>query len=295
MPNLYFLANELVVLGLFLICIVHAARQGWASVARLLSGVVFGLLLELATIRQLQAYHYGTFSVMVFDVPLMVGVAWGCIAYSAMTFSNATSMPEWARPILDGLLALNIDLAMDAVAIRLGMWDWGQGLRFNYFGVPFANFWAWFWVIVSFSAGYRVCALLRGRTASALAPVAAIAIGLVGVLATNALIAYRIPYTWHGPLVGSLMFAAFAIVVSQRPKLPRGAPAATWAVPLGFHAYFLVAGLTSGVILAPPILLVVSLAMTIAAMAIHGWPVRPSRLLLGAGRADPRGRRLPRD
>jgi len=52
---LYFLVNELVVLGLFLVCFVHAARQGWVGVARLISGVVFGLLLELATLRQLQA------------------------------------------------------------------------------------------------------------------------------------------------------------------------------------------------------------------------------------------------
>ena len=64
-----------------------------------------------------------------------------------------------ARPLLDGLLALNIDLALDAVAIRLGFWDWGQGFSFQYFGVPYANFWAWFWVVTSFSLGYRILAL----------------------------------------------------------------------------------------------------------------------------------------
>ena len=275
MLNVYFLVNELVVLALFLICLVHAGRHGWAEVARLLAGVVFGLLLEVATIRQLQAYHYGTFGVMVFDVPLMVAVAWGCIAYSAMTFSNAARLPEWARPILDGLLALNIDLAMDAVAIRLGMWDWGQGLRFNYFGVPFANFWAWFWVIVSFSAGYRVAALVRGRGGRALAPFAALAIGLAGVLATNALIAFLIPFTWHGPLVAATLIAALAILLTQRPKLPRRAPLPTWAVPLGFHTLFLVTGLTSGVILQPPFLLVVSLVMIVLALLIHGWYALP--------------------
>ncbi|MCX6026628.1 MAG: carotenoid biosynthesis protein [Chloroflexi bacterium] len=287
MLNSYFLVNELVVLGLFLVCLVHAARQGWAGVARLLSGVVFGLLLELATIRQLQAYHYGTFGVMVFDVPLIVAVAWGSIAYSAMTFSNAARLPEWARPILDGLLALNIDLAMDAVAIRLGMWDWGQGLRFNYFGVPFANFWAWFWVIVWFSAGYRLAALIHGRTGRALAPFAAVVIGLAGVLATNALIAFLIPFAWHGPLVAAMLVAALAIVLSQRPPLPRSAPPPTWAVPLGLHAYFLVAGLTSGAILQPPLLLVVSLAMIVLALLIHGWYPQPRRRRTYASQGSP--------
>ena len=287
MLNVYFLTNEVVVLALFLLCLVHAAKHGWSGVARLLFGVVFGLLLEVATIRQLQAYHYGTFGVMVFGVPLMVAVAWGCIAYSAMTFSNATRLPEWARPILDGLLALNIDLAMDAVAIRLGMWDWGQGLRFNYFGVPFANFWAWFWVIVSFSAGYRLAALIRGRSRRALAPFAAVAIGLAGVLITNALIAFLIPFAWHGPLVAAMLVAALAIVLAQRPKLPRGAPPPTWAVPLGFHAYFLVAGLTSGVILQPPFLLVASLAMIVLALLIHGWYPQPRRRPPVAGQETP--------
>ena len=31
---------------------------------------------------------------------------------------------------------------MDALAIRLGFWDWGGGLEVGYFGVPYANFWA---------------------------------------------------------------------------------------------------------------------------------------------------------
>ncbi len=269
MPNLYFVVNEIVVATLFLICLIHAARQGWAAVARLTAGVAFGLLLELATIRQLQAYHYGTFGVMVFDVPLMVAVAWGSIAYSAMTFSNLARLPEWARPILDGLLALNIDLAMDAVAIRMGMWDWGQGLHFDYFGVPYANFWAWFWVIFFFSSGYRLAASLRTRLGRAMAPLIAVAVGLAGVLGTNALIAFAVPFRWHGPLVAATLVSALIVVLAQRLALPPASPAPAWAVPLGFHLYFLVAGIVSGVIFDPPFLLLVSLSMLALALLMH--------------------------
>jgi hypothetical protein len=91
---------------------------------RLLAGIFFGVLLELATIRQLHAYEYGHFMIMVLDVPLCIGVAWSCILYSVIEFSDAGSLPYWSPPILDGLLALNIDLALDAIAIRLGFWDW---------------------------------------------------------------------------------------------------------------------------------------------------------------------------
>lgn len=73
---------------------------------------------------------------MILDVPLCIGVAWGCILYSAMQFSDGSGLPYWTCPVLDGLLALNIDLALDAVAIRLGFWDWDQGIEFQYFGVP---------------------------------------------------------------------------------------------------------------------------------------------------------------
>lgn len=63
---------------------------------------------------------------MVLYVPLCIGVAWKSrIIYSAMEFSDASSLPYWLRPILDGLLALNIDLALDAIAIRFGFWGLG--------------------------------------------------------------------------------------------------------------------------------------------------------------------------
>ena len=90
------------------------------------------LFRSLATIRQLSAYRYGVFTVMVFDVPLAIGVAWGCILYSTRLFSDATSLPEWARPVLDGLLALNIDLAptlLDLAGLPVPARHQGQSLR----------------------------------------------------------------------------------------------------------------------------------------------------------------------
>ena len=163
MPNPIFFSFEIIVIIMFALCLRHAWRIGGAAIWQLLAGILFGVLLELATIRQLHAYRYGQFTLMVFDVPLAIGLAWGNMIYAVRTYTDASSLPEWARPILDALLLLNIDLAMDVVAIRLGMWDWGQGLQAQYFGVPFANFWAWFWVVFSFSAGLRL--IRRRRTA----------------------------------------------------------------------------------------------------------------------------------
>jgi hypothetical protein len=59
------------------------------------------------------------------------------------------------------------------------------------------------------------------------------------------------------------------LVLAQRVVMPRASPVPAWAVPLGFHLYFLIAGIISGVILNPPILLVVSLTMLALSLYLH--------------------------
>ena len=269
MPDPYFIAFEILMLGLFLLCLRHAARQGPARVWQLLVGVVYGLLLEAATIQQLHAYHYGRFLLMLGDVPLMVGVGWAVIIYGVRLFSDATTLPEWARPVLDGLLALNIDLALDALAIRLGMWDWGLGLRAQYFGVPYANFWAWFWVVFSFSAGLRALSNPTTFAGRWLGPLGALALGLLDILAMNSLIA-SLPPAWYVPTIGLTLGVALALVLSLRPRLARDPadPIAFW-VPFGIHIFCLAAGLLSGALLRPPVLLLVSGAMLALALLLH--------------------------
>jgi Carotenoid biosynthesis protein len=269
MPNPYAVAFELILVVLFGLCVRHALRFGPARVWQLVAGVIFGVLLETATIQQLHAYHYGRFLLMIGDVPLMVGVGWGVIIYSARVFSDATSLPEWARPLLDGLLALNIDLALDAVAIRLGLWDWGHGLAWQYFGVPYANFWAWFWVVFSFSVGIRALARPTSWAGRWLGPVGAILVGLIDIVAMNSLIV-SLPVEWYVPTVILTLGVALALVLSLRPRLsgPPADPLVFWA-PFGFHVYCLAAGLLSLALLRPPILLLVSLAMMGLALYLH--------------------------
>src|SRR6185436_4877842 len=101
MPNIYFILFEIIIYIQLSLCLRHAWKQGTAHLLRLFAGILFGVMLELATIRQLHAYEYGRFLIMILDVPLCIGVAWGCILYSVMEFSNASSLPYWARPILD--------------------------------------------------------------------------------------------------------------------------------------------------------------------------------------------------
>jgi hypothetical protein len=275
MNNPYFITFELVAYSLSLLCFIHAFKKGAGYVMRLGAGIAFGLLLELAAIHQLNAYAYGEFPTMILDVPLCIGVSWGSILYSVMEFSNASSLPWLARPILDGLLALNIDLATDTIAIRLGMWDWGQTMDFQYFGVPYANFWAWFWVISSFSFGYRLLEQKGGRLKTWLAPAVALTTGLVWVLATNAFIAFLVPPGLRNLVVALVIFGTLGKILALHPRFyQKPAPALVYWVPFGLHMYFIIAGAVSGVIFDPPFLLIVSLLMLGIASYLHRPSIR---------------------
>lgn len=278
MPNLYFILFELMVYVLFAAALAHAWRKGPAVAWQLAAGVLFGVLLEWATIRQLHAYRYGRFLIMLGDVPLPIGVAWGTIVYSVRQFSDATSLPGWARPVLDGLLALNIDLAMDTIAIRLGFWNWSIGIYQQFFGVPYGNFWAWFWVVFSFSGGLRLLLLWKNPIGKWIAPFGAIPIGVAGVLITNRLI-YNLAgnYPLYLAVIAVVLFGALFLVLALRPRLhTRPTPALAALTPGGFHAYFLLVGLVSGVIFQPPFLLFVSLSMIVAAFILHRKQLKAS-------------------
>ncbi|NUQ83499.1 MAG: carotenoid biosynthesis protein [Anaerolineales bacterium] len=275
MPSPYFLLFELIIYIQLALCLHHAWKHGAGNLLRLFAGILFGVSLELATIRQLNAYEYGRFLIMILDVPLCIGVAWGCILYSVMQFSDGSNLPYFARPVLDGLLALNIDLALDAVAIRFGFWDWGQGLDFQYFGVPYANFWAWFWVIFFFSLGWRLFARRRDWIGTWVSPLFALVIGLSGVLGTNALIAFRIPFEYHNLTAITLMVLAIALVTAYRPKFHlTSIPALTFWIPTLTHLYILVAGLIAGVVLDPPFLLLAGFVMLVVSLCLHRPTIR---------------------
>jgi hypothetical protein len=91
-------------------------------------------------------------------------------------FSNSTNLPE---------------RAWLAVAIRLSMWDWGRGPRDQYFGVPYANFWVWFWVVFTFSVGLWAFADPATWAGRWLAPVGAILLRLVNLIAMNSLMTWK--------------------------------------------------------------------------------------------------------
>jgi Carotenoid biosynthesis protein len=273
------------------LCIWHALHQGRLRRARLIElgiGVLYGLTLETLTIIQLHVYQYGHFLVMLGPVPLSVAVGWGIILYSAMAFADSLALPSWAAPALVGLLGLNIDLAMDAVAIRLNMWHWlGWAGNQEWFGVPYANFYAWFIVLCSCSALLWSVRSLTVRPGWR-GPLAALGALLGSVVILSLLDELLVQYDEHGGIVwlpvlivviGALVVVGWGLWVMRSAAHPstRDAPVnilIPTIVPFYFHFFFLSMLFVAGIVVHLPALLGISLAMVAVSLVLHGWLVR---------------------
>lgn len=137
-------------------CWWDARRGGRGEHVELGVAVAYGIVLEIVDMSVFGTYHYGQLTWWwVAHVPLYIPLLWATIIHSSMALTDRAGLPPWVLPFLDGLLAVLIDLAIDAIAIRLGLWSWQIRLDEGWFGVPAGNLCAWMWVAVWYSATTR--------------------------------------------------------------------------------------------------------------------------------------------
>lgn len=133
----------------------------------LFSIATFALILEYLSIKTYDAYQYSPDFILQFgrrpdNVPIVIALAWAIIIGTSMKISDSTKIHQKARPYLDTLLALTIDLSMDVIAIRIekGLWNWkielSNTISFDSFiGVRYGNFIGWFFIVLIFSMMIR--------------------------------------------------------------------------------------------------------------------------------------------
>ncbi len=246
---------------------------------------VYGFLLEWLTIKQLHAYHYGQFLIMIDDAPLAIALGWAVVIYASMAFSSRIQLPEPARPLLDALIALNIDFALDAVAIRLGMWTWnGVAFDHQWFGVPWANFMAWFLVTWSYSGFTRALRPWQShRWRQWLYVPLALVLSLIALTTTSELYLSVAADTGSNALTPLLLVGGSVIIVlNSQPRVSKvGLPEPmVIAVPIVYHAFALIAGIGGGIFGRQPVLGVIGVAMLVIGLLVHlmPWWVGRSRL-----------------
>ncbi|PKO06449.1 MAG: hypothetical protein CVU41_06930 [Chloroflexi bacterium HGW-Chloroflexi-3] len=280
MEKAAFIIFELLTTLLFVACFWHAVRQKNGKVLELIFALIFGVFLEWMTIQQLEAYHYGEFLLMLDGAPICIGLGWAVIIYSGMEFVKHLEMPDYARPFLVGILALNLDLAMDAIAIRLGFWNWVIPLDWQWFGVPWGNFWAWYIVVVSYSGFlYWFRHLHKQRESVWLRntyPLLAFLFAVVILAITNYIFANVFAKTELVSAMSMLLIilAGGVIIYVVKPGLKKDAyvDKVILAVPLIFHTFFIVFGFAGGFYATLPILGVIGLTMFAMGLGIHLWP-----------------------
>ncbi len=265
---------------------IVALRRGRLPFLELISAAAFGILLEEGDQLVFETYHYSADWILTIDrAPIVIGLTWALIIAGAMRLTDALGVRRRYAPFVDAVLAISLDLAFDAIAIRIGLWTWrGIGPSEGWFGVPAGNFYAWLFVTLAFSVLTRwLRDISRRRTTlewlQLAVPIPAWILLLVGLVPFSILRPMVDPHQGGGlwlfgvAMLAFLLVSAWGVFGPDRIA-PNGQSMAivhlrlALAMRVAIHGFFLTALLLMGGAVAYPVLLVVALLL----LALE-WPL----------------------
>jgi uncharacterized membrane protein len=147
---------ELLVAPLALaLAFLHArpALGGGRAAGELVALAAYGYALERAAIAAFAAHEYPpSWRLAPGGVPLAVVAVWAAIISAAMAMAvRRGARSPAARAVSAALIALVVDLAMEPVAVRAGLWRWTP--PGPWLGVPLGNFVGWAVIVGSYTLG----------------------------------------------------------------------------------------------------------------------------------------------
>ena len=284
--NPIYLLLELSAAGFFVLACWLALRRGRLPFLELASAATFGLLLEEGDQLIFETYQYSPDFVLAIDrAPILIGLTWALIIAGAMRITDALGVRRRYAPVVDSVLAIMLDIAFDAVAIRMGLWTWRDvGLENGWFGVPYGNFYSWLFVTFAFSfLTRRLRDAAQGRPArewlQLLVPIPAFVILIASIVPFAAVLPAVDPSPGGGGLLFLLTFAVFLAlagwgVFGPDRGRPNGESIAILDLRLAFvtriaiHLFFLAAIIVMGVATSEPMILVAALVMLAAELPL---------------------------
>jgi len=272
--NVLFTFLEFFITILFSICVYHSIKRGKNYLVELITISIYGLLLEILGVNWAGGYVYGDFLVKIYGAPVAVALGWGVIIYTSMATVDRFDVAQKIRPFMVTLFALNIDLSMDAIAIREGLWTWTGDPGF-WFNVPGPNFINWF--VVSFSFSYFVYFFRKNQKMKIFYPILCMILSLIVLAIMEFIEAWYIWPIFRGEIYFFTMFAialilTFIYVMLKKGNLKKNNKI-DWIVvimPIAFHFYFLILLLNRDY--RTPALVFVSLSMLIVGTYGHLLP-----------------------
>ena len=287
-----YLLLEIGAAAFFVLAAWLALRRGRLPFLELISAAMFGLLLEEGDQLIFETYHYADAWILQLDrAPLVIGLTWALIIAGAMRITDALGVRRRWAPFVDSVLAISLDLAFDAIAIRMGLWTWREvSLTDGWFGVPAGNFYAWLFVTWAFSfvsRWLRDAARTRPSTEwlQLLVPIPAFVIFLF-TLVPFTLVKPLVDSTTGGGLILFLIALAAFVAAAARGVFgpdrgePDGSATAILDLRLAFltrlavHGFFLVALFVMGLAFREPVILATAVLLLAAelplALLTHG-------------------------
>lgn len=284
--NPTYVAIELGASAFFIVAAWLALRRGRLPFLELVTAAAFGLLLEQGDQLIFQTYHYSPdFALAIDRAPVAIGLTWALIIAGAMRITDALGVRRRYAPVVDSVLAIMLDLAFDAVAIRMGLWTWRDvGLENGWFGVPFGNFYSWLFVTFAFSILTRwLRDAAQGRAPrevlQLLVPIPAFAILIASIVPFATVLPVIDPSPGGGGLIFAATFAVFLAIAGwgvfgpDRGR-PNGASFAildlrlAFATRIAIHLLFLAALVYLGLATAEPLILAAALVMLAAELPL---------------------------
>ncbi len=115
--------------------------------------LVYGFILEEITVTQSGYYQYNPNSwIMIGSTQMAVPFCWTAVIYACIrTIEGRIELRRLAKiekGLLAGVLAVSIDVGIDAVFANYGFWHWEE---WQWLGVPLANYTAWFMAVGGFT------------------------------------------------------------------------------------------------------------------------------------------------
>ena len=290
--NPVYLLLEIGAATFFVLAAWLALGRGRLPFLELISAATFGLLLEEGDQLIFATYHYADAWVLSIDrAPLVIGLTWALIIAGAMRITDALGVRRRWAPFVDSVLAIMLDLAFDAIAIRMGLWTWrGVPANDGWFGVPAGNFYAWLFVTWAFSFLTRwlrdASASRRGLEWLQLAvPIPAFVLFLVCLVPFSLIKPLVDPTPGGGNLLFLITLVAFVGaagwgVFGPDRGTPDGSSTAILSLRLAFatrvaiHCFFLAALLVMGLATTRPVLLGVALALLAAELPLAAITLR---------------------
>ena len=263
-----------------------ALRRGRLPFLELISAAAFGILLEEGDQLVFETYHYSSDWILAIDrAPVVIGLTWALIIAGAMRLTDALGVRRRYAPFVDAVLAISLDLAFDAIAIRMGLWTWrGIGPTDGWFGVPAGNFYSWLFVTLAFSSLTRwLRHAAAGRPSlewlQVAVPLPAFGLLLAGIVPFAMLHPIVDPRPGGGMLVFLVVLAAFLAVAAWGvwgPDHTRSHGERLAILDLGLalgtrvaiHGFFITALVFIGAAWKLPALLIVALTLLAAE-----WPL----------------------